>query len=79
MSGGEGPLLIDAKQAATSLSLGARTVWSLTNRRAIPSHRIGRSVRYLPDELAAWIECGCPTEPGAAERVRAAMKRSGKP
>lgn len=66
-------LLIDAKSAAAMLSLGSRTIWSLTKCNAIPSRRIGRSVRYCPIELRAWITAGCPTEPGAAERVRNAV------
>lgn len=66
-------LLIDAKAAARLLNIGARTLWSLTNREAIPSCRIGRSVRYSPNELRAWIAAGCPTVPGSAERVREAV------
>ena len=68
-------LLIDAKAAAKQLDIGARTLWSLTNRGAIPSRRIGRSVRYSPGELEAWIKLDCPTEPGAAELVRKAVRR----
>ncbi len=69
------PLLIDARSAAELLAIGPRTLWSLTNRRAIPARRIGRAVRYCPRELAAWIDLGCPTEPGAADRVRKAVRR----
>jgi predicted DNA-binding transcriptional regulator AlpA len=64
------PLLIDAKAAQALLSIGERRLWVLTNCKAIPSRKIGKSVRYFPAELAAWVECGCPTEPGSAERVR---------
>ena len=71
------PLLIDADEAASELSLGARTLWSLTACRAIPSQRIGRSVRYSPAELRAWVTAGCPTEPGSADRVRKAVHREG--
>lgn len=72
------PLLIDAKAAAAMLAIGARTLWSLTKCSAIPSHRIGRAVRYCPDELRAWVAAGCPTEPGSAERVRAAMRKGAR-
>ena len=68
------PLLIDADEAASELSVGARTLWSLTKCGAIPSRKIGRSVRYSPVELRAWIAAGCPTEPGSAERVRKAVR-----
>jgi predicted DNA-binding transcriptional regulator AlpA len=68
-------LLVDAKAAAEILSLGARTLWSLTNCGAIPSRRIGRLVRYCPRELSAWVEAGCPTAPGAGDRLRKAAGR----
>lgn len=67
-------LLIDAKAAAAILAIGARTLWTYTNCRAIPSRKIGRAVRYCPDELRAWIAAGCPTDAGAADRVRTAMR-----
>ena len=67
-------LLIDAKAAAAMLALGARTLWSYTNCRAIPSRKIGRAVRYCPDELLAWIAAGCPTDAGAADGVRSVMR-----
>ncbi|MCH8270109.1 MAG: helix-turn-helix domain-containing protein [Planctomycetes bacterium] len=68
------PLLIDADEAAAELSLGARTLWTLTNSNAIPSRKIGRSVRYSPVELREWIAAGCPTDPGAGDRIRKAVR-----
>lgn len=67
-------LLIDAKAAARLLSIGGRKLWSLTKCDAVPSQRIGRAVRYCPAELRAWIAAGCPTEPGAAHRVRKGVR-----
>ncbi len=67
---GATPLLIDPKAARALLCLGERRLWCLTNCGAIPFYKIGRSVRYSPAELAAWIAAGCPTEPGSADRVR---------
>ncbi|MEQ9453828.1 MAG: helix-turn-helix domain-containing protein [Phycisphaeraceae bacterium] len=64
------PALIDVKAAMQLLSLGRRTLWSLTNRNAVPHRRIGRAVRYCPRELEAWIQAGCPTEPDAARKIR---------
>lgn len=63
------PLLIDAKAAIAMLSIGERRLWELTNCKAIPSRKIGKSVRYSPRELDLWVASGCPTEPGAAERL----------
>ena len=64
------PLLVDSKHAAAILSIGQRKLWELTNCQAIPSRKIGRSVRYCIAELKAWITAGCPTQPGSADRVR---------
>ena len=64
------PLLVGAKVAAGMLSIGSRTLWSLTKCNAVPSRKIGRAIRYCPNELQAWIAAGCPTEPGSAKRAR---------
>ena len=42
--------------------------------RRIPYVKIGRSVRYCPTELAAWVALGCPVDPGAADRVKKAAR-----
>jgi len=55
-------LLISSKEAAKLLSISSRSLWSLTKCGAIPSRKIGRSVRYSPAELQAWIAAGCPSE-----------------
>lgn len=70
------PLLIDAKAACALLCLGGRRLWVLSNCRAIPSFKIGKSRRYCPDELRAWIRAGCPTEGGAGDRIRAAERKA---
>lgn len=64
------PLLIDAKTARVLLCIGERRLWVLSNCRAIPSFKIGKSRRYSPDELRAWIRAGCPTEVGSGDRIR---------
>lgn len=64
------PLLIDAKAACAVLAIGERRLWSLSTCRAIPSYTIGRSRRYCPDELRAWVRAGCPCDAGAGDRVR---------
>ncbi len=68
------PLLIDAKAACNLLCMGVRRLWVLSICGAIPSHKIGKSRRYSPDELRAWIRAGCPTEGGAGARVRKAVQ-----
>ncbi len=49
-------LLWTAKQAAEALSISQRKLWELTNCREIPCVRIGKCVRYSPDDLRAWID-----------------------
>lgn len=68
-------LLIDTKAACVLLAMGERRLWVLSNCRAIPSHKIGKSRRYCPDELRAWIRAGCPTRAGAADCVRKEMRQ----
>jgi len=62
--------LLKAPEAAAFLSIGRRKLWELTNRNAVPSLRIDRAVRYCTSDLRAWIAAGCPTDAGAADRVR---------
>ena len=50
-------LLLTARETATALRISERSLWSLTEPRGpIPCIRLGRSVRYSPDALSAWIE-----------------------
>lgn len=69
------PMMLRGIRAGCQLTgLGERTVWLLTNRNALPHRRVGRAVLFIPDEVAAWIRAGCPTEAGAAERVRKGVR-----
>jgi len=52
----DGHRLMNPRQAAELLAISARTLWTLTNRREIPSIRIGRCIRYLERDLVAWIQ-----------------------
>lgn len=49
-------LLLTSPEAAKALAVSPRTLWSLTQSGAIPCVRIGRAVRYSPDDLRAWVE-----------------------
>ena len=69
------PLLLTSAEAARTLRIWVRALWGLTKANSIPHVRIGRSVRYSPAALRAWIEAGAPTDPGAAERVRSEAGR----
>ena len=48
--------LLTVKEACVVLAISARKLWEMTNRGEIPHVRIGRSVRYDPEDLPAWIE-----------------------
>jgi excisionase family DNA binding protein len=72
------PLLLYMPETATRLRLGERTVWRLAKCNALPSVMIGRSRRFSPIELDAWISLGAPIEPGSADLVRASLRKGGR-
>jgi excisionase family DNA binding protein len=49
-------LLLKPAEAAKALAISARKLWSMTAAREIPHIRMGKSVRYDPTDLRAWIE-----------------------
>jgi excisionase family DNA binding protein len=49
-------LLVTPKQAAQSLAISERTLWTLTDKGEIKRIQIGRCVRYDLDDLRCWIE-----------------------
>ena len=55
------PLLLNAAEAAARCGCSVRT-WRTRDRAGLtpPAIRIGRSVYWRPEELAAWVEAGCP-------------------
>lgn len=57
------PLLLDANEAARLLSISSRTLWKLASAGRVPEPvRLGRSVRWRPSELQAWVDAGCPPQ-----------------
>ena len=49
-------LLLTAREAAKALAISERTLWTLTNHGDVPVVRLGRSVRYDPDDLRAFVK-----------------------
>lgn len=49
-------ILLTADEAAKALSICTRTLWLLTKSKKIASVRIGRAVRYRPEDLRAYAE-----------------------
>jgi hypothetical protein len=59
-------LLLTAREAAVSLSVCEKTLWSHTEPRGtIPCVRIGARCLYDPRDLAAWIDA---RKKGSADR-----------
>ena len=50
------PLLIDSRDAARLLCVSESTLARLVRASGLPSVQIGRSVRFDPVDLRAWIE-----------------------
>lgn len=48
--------LLNMSQVAELLSIGKRKVWELTNCHELRSVRIGRALRYRPQDVRAFIE-----------------------
>jgi excisionase family DNA binding protein len=49
-------MLLTVIEAAKTLAISPRTLWSLTDSGEISCVRIGRAVRYDPADLRAWID-----------------------
>jgi predicted DNA-binding transcriptional regulator AlpA len=68
----EGSRIWSVPECARFLGRSPRWVWSALRRRAedpgsIPHVRIGRSPRFFPDDIAAWVRAGCPPAAAFAE------------
>jgi len=50
------PFLIRPDATAEALAISPRTLWALTASGEIPHVRIGRSVRYDPEDLRKWLK-----------------------
>jgi len=51
----EAKKLMTPKEVAESLSIGLTKCYHLISIGQIPSIRVGRSLRVVPDQLEAWI------------------------
>lgn len=50
------PMLLKVSDAAKTLAIGQQTLLRLARAGDVPAVRIGRSVRFRPDDLRNWIE-----------------------
>ena len=60
------PIIYTAQQVAEVLQVGLRTVERLTASGELPCRRIGRLVRYTPDDIQALIASKEPAAKPAA-------------
>ena len=61
--------LLTPRQAAQFLAISERSLWGLTAKQQIKCAKIGRAVRYRPEDLRAFVESrlnanGQPCEAG---------------
>ena len=56
------PMLLTTRQTARMLAISERSLYSLTKAGDLPAVRIGRSVRYDPADIRAWIESAKKSE-----------------
>jgi excisionase family DNA binding protein len=49
------PILLSIREAAITLGVCERTVWTLAQERELPHVRIGRRVLFSRSALEAWI------------------------
>ena len=51
----QAPMALRPKDAAKTLGIGRRLLWSLTNRGEIPHVRLGRAIVYPRAALEEWL------------------------
>ena len=69
--------LWNVKECARFLGKSVRWVWmSLARhtdlRGSIPHHRVGKSPRFVPEEVRAWVRAGCPPAAEFARKILSA-------
>ncbi len=59
----EEKLAIDSKDLAKLLGVSTRHVASMRHKQLLPSPvRLGSSVRFILEEIEAWLRAGCPNQ-----------------
>lgn len=51
-------VLLRAREAAATLGVSDRTLWSLAKAGQVPTVRIGRRVGFRPEDLKAFVAAG---------------------
>lgn len=72
-------VLLKPEEAAAAMGISPRLLWQLTNEGDLPVVRIGRSVRYDPADLRAWVQSQKTRGPGEYRRpAGAGVPRHGR-
>jgi excisionase family DNA binding protein len=50
------PRLVTLKELAYLLSISARSLARFVAEKGLPCYRLGRAVRFNPEEVSAWLE-----------------------
>lgn len=66
------PVLLDIEGVATHLNITVRHVRRLVFERRIPHLKVGRLLRFDPDEIAAWLRA---TEVSELSRTMSERRR----
>ncbi len=54
--------LLSVRELAGRLKVSTRHVWALLSSGRLPKPvRVGRAVRWRADDVARWVEMGCPS------------------
>ena len=55
------PVLLTVRDVAAALKVSPRQVWKLSSSGRLPTPvRLSRSVRWRANDIARWVELGCP-------------------
>ena len=55
------PMLVTARELATMLAIGERTLWRLlASGKLVEPVKIGGATRWRVEDVETWIEAGCP-------------------
>ncbi len=54
--------LLTVKDVAARLRISARQIWKLSSSGRMPAPvRVSSSVRWRAEDIARWVEMGCPS------------------
>jgi len=52
------PKLLNAEELARQLGIGLPVIYRLVRAGGLPAVRVGGAVRFLPEQVTAWLERG---------------------